>query len=516
MFYILTASSDTYITNKIIDNSYRATDANVGRAGTLDLFKLYDESVYTSGSTRVTSSVSELSRLLIKFNYDTVSLLSSSSLDFTASSFRAMLELSEVESGLPTPRDFWVVAHPLATTFGEGSGRNVSRFVDIDAANFVTASYSSGSPILWNTTGSSEAGVIGDSGIDYYLSGAIGSSMVDLGASQYFDDGGGRIFLDVTSAVSCSLANIIPNFGFRIAFSGSYETDNKTRFVKRFASRHARNKLIIPRLILTWDNSIRDSHRDFVFNVSSSLFLQNTVGGTLSNIQSGSSLTELTGEQCLSLTLISGSGTTKEALTFDVSQYTGSATGQGTTGIYYSSLALNQFSSTFFNTMKGNSSIDLTEIWGSTDGTIGYKTGSLTVRKTSVASDALVNRKLIFTALNPQPTYRQYDRTKIRLFIEDINAQLNAKAYKLPRKLETITVNQAYYRIRDILSNKIMVPFDDTRNSTRLCSDEDGMYIDFFTAGLPSGRNYTIDLLVKDRGVSEIDQLSNISFRITA
>ena len=40
---ILTASKDTYITNKIINNSFRATDSNAGSAGTLDLFKLYNE-----------------------------------------------------------------------------------------------------------------------------------------------------------------------------------------------------------------------------------------------------------------------------------------------------------------------------------------------------------------------------------------------------------------------------------------------------------------------------------------
>ena len=65
MYRILTASKDTYITNKIINNSFRATDANVGQAATLDLFKLYGESV--SGST---SSPTEISRLLVKFDLD--------------------------------------------------------------------------------------------------------------------------------------------------------------------------------------------------------------------------------------------------------------------------------------------------------------------------------------------------------------------------------------------------------------------------------------------------------------
>ena len=69
MFYILTASSDTYITNKILNNKFRATDANMGRAGTLDLFRLYDESIFTSNGNIVTSSVEELYRLFVKFDY---------------------------------------------------------------------------------------------------------------------------------------------------------------------------------------------------------------------------------------------------------------------------------------------------------------------------------------------------------------------------------------------------------------------------------------------------------------
>ena len=47
MYRILSASRDTYITNKIINGEFRAVDSNVGEAGTLDLFKLYDESFLT-------------------------------------------------------------------------------------------------------------------------------------------------------------------------------------------------------------------------------------------------------------------------------------------------------------------------------------------------------------------------------------------------------------------------------------------------------------------------------------
>ncbi len=108
MFYIVTASADSYITNKIISNKFRATDANVGRAGTLDLFKLYDESSFIESSTRVTSSVSELTRLLLKFDYSNIVPLTSSSLDINNNSFKAMLRLSEVQTGAPVPRNFSV------------------------------------------------------------------------------------------------------------------------------------------------------------------------------------------------------------------------------------------------------------------------------------------------------------------------------------------------------------------------------------------------------------------------
>ena len=44
MYRIVQSDKDTYITNKIV-GQIRVTDANVGQAGTIDLFKLYDENI---------------------------------------------------------------------------------------------------------------------------------------------------------------------------------------------------------------------------------------------------------------------------------------------------------------------------------------------------------------------------------------------------------------------------------------------------------------------------------------
>ena len=128
MIVIASASADTYITNKIID-ALPAVSGNVGRAGTLDLFKLYDENLEVTGTL-------ELSRLLIKFDLSKALTLASSSLDIGDSTFRATLKLQNISAGQPVPNNFTVQVFPLAVEFSEGFGRDVISFADVDATNF--------------------------------------------------------------------------------------------------------------------------------------------------------------------------------------------------------------------------------------------------------------------------------------------------------------------------------------------------------------------------------------------
>ena len=104
MYRILTASKDTYITNKIINNKFRATDANVGEAASIDIFKLYSES--TSGSD---TTPTEVSRGLIKFDLEPLRKLTGSILDITHSSFQCNLILRDVYGGQTTPSNFKII-----------------------------------------------------------------------------------------------------------------------------------------------------------------------------------------------------------------------------------------------------------------------------------------------------------------------------------------------------------------------------------------------------------------------
>ena len=60
MYKILRIEKDTYITDRVVGGA-RKFNANLGSAGTLDLFKLYGVS-RTSGSSNL-----ETSRLLVKW-----------------------------------------------------------------------------------------------------------------------------------------------------------------------------------------------------------------------------------------------------------------------------------------------------------------------------------------------------------------------------------------------------------------------------------------------------------------
>jgi len=102
MYRILTASKDTYITNKIIDNKFRATDANAGEAGTLDLFKLYNENVISGEDTPI-----ELSKVMIKFPISEISKMDNDKvLDISDESFKCYISLHDVYGGQTTPSNF--------------------------------------------------------------------------------------------------------------------------------------------------------------------------------------------------------------------------------------------------------------------------------------------------------------------------------------------------------------------------------------------------------------------------
>ena len=421
MYRVLTASKDTYITNKIINNSFRATDANVGQAGTLDLFKLYSESTL-SGS----SAPTELSRILIKFDLEPLKKLTQSYLDISHSSFTATLKLFDVYGGQTTPSNYKLIVFPLSRSFDEGIGRDIVSFEDLDACNFITASISGDTAIAWNMTGANRQGLLGSEKADIISSGNLSDgegTTAFLYKTQSFSTGEEDLSIDVTRIVSATLASQIPDHGFRISFSGSQETDKLTRFVKRFASRNANTIHKRPKLVIEYNDAVQDHHESFFFNISGSLFLNNFHRGQPANILSSSKgrFVGVSGSNCIILRVVSGSN---EKGTYFTKSVTGSQHKVGNnfiTGVYSASLLISEYESgTLKNEIQNAASATFDIFWGSKDYTVGYHTGSLVVNTISRSSFSNVHKRLFINITNLKPVYRSDEEVRFRVYAEDV------------------------------------------------------------------------------------------------
>ena len=500
MYRILTASSDTYITDKVINNKFRATDANVGNASTLDIFKLFAES--TSGSD---TKPTELSRVLVKFDLNPLRSLTGSSLDISDSSFKCTLKLHDVYGGQTTPSNFKLILFPLSKSFSEGVGRDIVTFSDLDAANFITASDASSTATLWFVSGANKEGLLNSNNIDIISSGNLrdGDGVKNLWKEQTFKNGTENLSMDITTIVSATLKNIIPDCGFRISFSGSQETDTYTRFVKRFSSRHVSDPLRRPQLVVTYNDAIQDHHKSFFFNISGSLFLNNFHRGSPANILSGASASEVKGLNSILLTLTSGS---QDRGTFFTKSITGSQHKVGehfVTGVYSASFAISQFeSSSLLKQFQSAGSASFTEIWSSIDKTVGYLTSSLTINSVNRTSFDNNGQRIFVNITNLIHEYSSSERVRLRVFAEDITRKV--KFVKTPVEAKSEIFTKMYYRVRDSLTNDVIVPFDTSGNGTLLSTDSKGMYFDFYMDTLPTNRFYVFDFLIRDTGFDKL------------
>lgn len=494
MYRILSASKDTYVTNKIINNKFRATDANAGQAGTLDLFKLYGESV--SGSN---TSPTELSRIFIKFDLqDAINMQNNKIIDVGDSSFKSYIRLHDVYGGQTTPSNFKIIVFPLSQSFDEGIGYDIVNYADVDVTNFITASVSSGVVKAWNLPGAMKSGTLGDENIDVIVNGVVTgqNSSIALFGEQLFETGEEDLNIDVTNFVSASIKGLIPNHGFCIAFSGSYEKDQKTYFVKRFASRNTANTSIQPKLTIQFNDSLIDEHTNFEFDHSGSLYLTNFSKGVLKNIVSGSAAAELSGENCMILKIESGSFQKQ----FNVSQ---AKKGEhNLEGIYSSSFAISSFDSTLYNHILSSGSITFNEIWSNPSETVTYLSSSLTINKNKISAIDFNENRIQLSMLNLRTRYKSTDFVRLRVYVQNADRDIVFK--KKPFELPSEIFNNMHYRVRDFQTGNIIIPFDTDNNATKLSSDKTGMYFDFYMSSIPKGKAYMFDFLIKQNGFDTI------------
>ena len=351
----------------------------------------------------------------------------------------------------------------------------------------------------WNLEGAANEGFLGDNDLDIIGSGNLndGLGSVFLYAEQSFETGIEDLHVDITKIMSATMANIdngdlIPDLGFRIAYSGSFETNQKSYFVKRFASRHVSNPRIRPRIEVRYNDSMIDHTSNMFFDMSGSLFLRNFERGTPSNIRypdDSDVLRTLTGNECMTLRLSSG-GFEK---TYKVSQAVKNGISQ--IGIYTGSILVSSRDTNLRSHILASGSIDFDAFWGISDGSYGIHTGSITIKRHDQVSTSADHKRLNLSVVDNKGVYQLGEKINLRVFVEDSSFKVE-RSFKLPRIKKSLIFDNMHYRIVDAFSRDVIYNFDTTYNSTKLSSDSDNMLCTIHTNGLSKGRSYEIEFRI--------------------
>lgn len=475
MIFHHTGSKDTYITNKIIGGVKRATDANVGYASTIDIFKLHNESNLKGSS----GDIQEISRGLLYFDLSELKNSILADVDTADSSLKIELVLSDVQGTQVSPENFILELYALKAAFDEGVGQNVTGFADLDTANWTY----SAEDVAWTTAGGFE----GDE---------------TLIASQTFVSSE-DLRMDITTFVKAHWTNssTTPNYGFMIKLKLAFETDSRSYFVKRFATRHSRNPFIRPKIEASWVNYHIDERLHFEAGVQNKISITHLSKGEKANLGSLPVLTLSYGDWSKTVS--------------DPSVAQVSLAGKVQTGMYEATVAaidVEGADSALKTNLVASGSLLLQEQWKIGDQL--FYSGSFNLLN-ELSQNSMVQRDLRFNIVDLKSTYTTDETPKIRLFVRERN--LANEPVRIPIKLPSQIVHKAYYQIKDTNSLNILIPFSDVlstpNDSTRLSIDSNGMYFSFPVSVLPRGRTYTIDISYYDRGERRIYE-SNTAFRV--
>jgi len=494
MYRKLKSDRDSYITNKVIDSKSKVS-GNVGLAGTLDLFKLHD--IAPSGS----GIVDELTRILIHFELQPLkNLWLSGNIDINDESFFCKMSLKDVYGGQPTPQNFTVSVFPLSSSFEEGLGKDLVYYSDVDACNWLSSSKGT----LWNDEGCNLACFSTGSG-DYITSSV---SIIDTEVNQTFKLGTEDLLVDVTKIVSATLTGELPDEGFRISFTGSIDSDEKTYFVKRFGSRGVYDETKRPSLIFGFDDSISDDTTNLTFDTDCNINLYNYVKGNLINLTSGAS--SLTGSNCIKLKLVTETG--GYSLTFSGSQFELGA--NPVLGTYYSTVNISSTDVTIAARIAESGSVKFTPVWMTNDTTLVFLSGSkIEAKKPNRTSSSNKKKFYRISVTGIDDSYVTDQDVSARVFIFD-DSDPHIKLTKLPVENKGIILSSVFYSIREVETNVTIIPFDDEKKSTKVSSDADGMFFIMNASSLEAGRSYVIDIMTKINGVKTIHQNASPIFKV--
>jgi len=182
-------------------------------------------------------------------------------------------------------------------------------------------------------------------------------------------------------------------------------------------------------------------------------------------------------------------------------------------GVYSASFAVSSFETELYNQANLTGSIEFNEVWSSSDETVTYLSSSLIIKRENRTTANLQNQNnLLVTVLNLSDEYRPGEYINVRVFAESRDRPV--KFVKTPYEKRSQIFSEMYYRVRDVVDGKIIIDFDKVNNSTKLSTDADGMFFNFYTDSLPKGRTYAFDFLIRRNGRDTVVKDAASKFKV--
>jgi len=334
--------------------------------------------------------------------------------------------------------------------------------------------------------------------------------MDDVGLAGNNNGGLGNIDITGSAGDQFTISNNfqngtgIPNYGFGVMMSGSFETGSLSQYTKKFFSRSSEYFFKRPVLEARWDSTEKDNAGSFFLSSAlapaeenlNKLYLYNYVRGQLTDIPN-------LADNLINVSLYSGSalnsqpaGDSADPLYLPVggdvasTGDTGAQGGKISAGIYTASLA---YASSSITTVF--------PVWNKS-GTQYYTGSAISVKTFGSENNMNPSPEYVSKITNLKQSYSPEENARFRLYVREKN--WNPTIYTVANsEIENNVVEDAYYKVFRIIDDTEIISYGtgsatapqqtgSAGSYTRLSYDISGNYFDLSMDMLESGYSYGI------------------------
>jgi hypothetical protein len=161
------------------------------------------------------------------------------------------------------------------------------------------------------------------------------------------------------------------------------------------------------------------------------------------------------------------------------------------TGVYFSDCILSTIEDSEINSYtNGINDIYFDVFWDSLDSSVRYGHTGIRCKKIEGQASNVLDVNLVVNMTNLKDEYNTQEVERIRVFASDYNQEL--PGYRVPLVLDSVVIPDMRWRVIKAFTREIVIPWS---LSTKMSTDKDGMYFDFYFRDLPVNEVYEFELL---------------------